>query len=128
MSFKDLLVTFVTSEEASITQRSAMSLGATLSIVLAVAILTIGLMAQSPHAIDVWQCCASAGGSMDLEYRWTWSKDCPQDPHCWEEREQYRYCCSVSMCGCTEWQSTGNYRVCCEGAGCGCYGRCDECL
>jgi len=126
MSLKNLLVTFVTSEEASITQRSAMSLGATLSIVLAVAVLTIGLTAQNAHAWSVQECCASAGGYMYADYHWVPGDGC--NPHCWEEELEVRDCCSVSMCGCTEWQSTGNYRVCCEGAGCGCYGRCDECL
>ena len=45
MSLKDLLVTFVTSEEASITQRSFFNVGAMLTVVL-VAMVIVGLTSQ----------------------------------------------------------------------------------
>lgn len=125
MSLKNLLVTFVTSEEARITQRSAMSMGATLSIVLAVAILTIGLTAQSPHAIDVRQCCSGAGGTMYKESHWVDWRLC--NPQCMEQRKEERWCCSDPMCGCEAWYWTDEYRVLCTGQPI-CYGRCEDCI
>jgi len=73
MSIKDLLVTFVTSEEASITQRSALRLGALLPVVMLVAMAMVAMMPMS--VAPVW-----AGGA------------CCQEPN-------GEWGCSGSMCG-----------------------------
>jgi len=48
--FKDLLVTFVTSEEASIARRSALKLGSMLTVVSLLAMVMVALNAQPAHA------------------------------------------------------------------------------
>ena len=80
MSFKDLLVTFVTSEEASITQRSAFKLGSVLTVVMLVAMVTV---AMTPMSVAAGEDCCPFGcsGSMCGE---THSAEliCPPDISC----------------------------------------------
>jgi len=69
MSFKDLLVTFVTSEEASITQRSFFNVGAVLTVVVLVAMVIVGLTSQPAWAQVCcgMGCCESTCGDWSSE-------------------------------------------------------------
>jgi len=69
MSIKELLVTFVTSEEASIAQRSFFNVGAVLTVVVLVAMVIVGLTSQPAWAqvcCDVG-CCNSTCGDWSYE-------------------------------------------------------------
>jgi len=68
MSLKDLLVTFVTSEDASIAQRSFFHIGAMLTVVL-VAMVIVGLTSQPAWAGSCCHagCCGSTCGDWSSE-------------------------------------------------------------
>jgi len=103
MSFKDLLVTFVTSEEASITQRSAMSMGAVLTAIVTVSML----IAIAPPAFascpNDWsnQYCGKSCGS------WETYDSCPGSPcviyHRWCEQKYCHSCWPNEEGCCSNW-------------------------
>jgi len=102
MSIKELLVTFVTSEDASIARRSAVNMGAMLAIVAAVAVLVTGFSATPAWAEFCPGVCASfgyyycgdwydvqspycGGGPCVLQYRTCLRDGCPEC-RCVEQR------------------------------------------
>ena len=100
MSLKDLLVTFVTSEEASITQRSALRLGSMLTVVMLVAMV---MVVMTPMPAQAETCCilvhgpCCEGGECGAWYYY----DCQLNPSCqYVERScfggctEYYYACA----------------------------------
>lgn len=104
MSWKDLWVTFVTSEEATVTKQGAVSTGAMLAIVVAVAVLVTGFSVTPAWAV---YCEDDCGGSCGPWYN-------VQSPYCGGPCAlQNRDCFS----GCRE------QRVYCDGG----YSHCTDC-
>ena len=74
MSFKNLLVTFVTSEEASITQRLFFNVGAMLTGVVLVAMVIVGLTSQRAWADN--PCCPAGCCGETTCGSWSSEPDC----------------------------------------------------
>ena len=99
MSWKDLLVTFVTSEEASIAQRSALRFGSMLTVVMVVAVTL--LMVPEANAVPPAECYFIAEGSCD----WIQMGICYGTPSCW----YWEYWCNSPSQGCvySGWKCEG---------------------
>lgn len=111
MSLKDLLVTFVTSEEARVTPGAVLGTGSALSVILIAALLMVTL---SPAPGQAAQCCRT--GYPDCGCTFCCSGDC--------QTNAVRDDCPGLMC----WM---NYRWCnygeCEEQYLTCYGDCPVC-
>ena len=101
MSFKDLLVTFVTSEEASITHRSALRLGSVLTVVMLVAMVMVVMTPMPAQA----SCCYAEEGHCCDDPCGDWSYY-PCNPNC-------EYVQRSCIGGCIEW-----YYACSGGNSC----------
>ena len=107
MSLKNLLVTFVTGEEASIAQRSVLSLGSILTVVMLVAMVTV---AMAPMSMAAGENCCPFG--------------CANNPNC-QPPESAELICPPDI-SCTyfwRWCQEGDYewQIQCPGyVGCSC--------
>ena len=99
---KELLLEFISSEEASIAQRSFFSMGAMLTVVMLVAV-TLLVMSEA-NAVPPTECYYIAEGSCD----WIQQGICYGTPQCW----YWEYWCNSPSRGCVmdDWK--------CEGPGC----------
>jgi len=103
MSFKNLLVTFVSSEEASITQRSALRLGSVLTVVMLVVMVTV---AMTPMSVAAGGSCCPFGCSGAPCGSPNSVSACPPGPcsydwrDCYEGWTEWQYQCSGGWTGC----------------------------
>jgi len=74
MSLKNLLVTFITSEEASVTHRGVLSMGSTLAVIVGVSML---VLAMTPVPAQAWPNCGCDPSDCWVQY---WEHYC--DPIC----------------------------------------------
>ena len=112
MSFKELLVTFVTSEEASITQRSVLTTGSALLVVM-VAMLSVGFGTQTAKAADPYRCIIT---------HCYWENT---NPNCGHYVQDCAECWCVGPPGnpyeywdCDPWYRCWEGDVCCAGESC----------
>jgi len=109
MGVKKLLLEFISSEEASIAQRSFLNVGAMLTVVMLAAVTL--LVTSGAKAVPPEECHGIAEGSC----AWVLIDDCPGSP-CYIEG----YYCNSPSRGCTR----DNVRTCCPG---GCEEGCENC-
>jgi len=116
MALKDLLVTFVTGEEARVTPGAVLRTGSLLSVVVIAALLTLSLSSTTAYAYQCcWRpasgcanCCVNCASTSSIEIT------CPGQMSC------YRYYRTNCQEGCTEEyiQCYPGYKACtCAGLG-----------